>query len=565
MPPIDGAESDRHELLRVFETQFDYVYRSLRRYGLSAVDAEDLSQEVFLVLWRRRDSYDPRRPLRPWIAGITYRIVQEHRRQRAREVLAEHLDRTDEAPGPDDQVASAHARRMVLQALSGVPAKQRVVLVMHDLDGMAIREVAGALALPLFTTYSQLRAGRRAFAKHVRRAQLLSGVADLRRTDPQALLAEERPLPPAPRQTRARVLRRIKALFPLGGEPFTAAGLDATGEQAAAAGEKTAASGASGSVRPVRGGRPIATAPLRSGSSIGGIGGGLACALALLALVIAVGPPAQRSGAVAAAMVPARAIAAGAPPRTLPRLRAVPKIALSARPVALEPRPGPASLLRGLIGYWRFDEGQGGLARDLSGAGSDCQLRRLHAEAAWGDGALAGSLRLDGHGWLECRPGERLARIEGELTISAWVTRGRALRNYHVLLARQKDTGRLNDLFFGFANGDLAFVSHTLGVKIIKPLPPDLGHWFHVAVTRQLNGTVILFVDGGEVGRASGSPSTLSGGDNPLVIGADINGRAPRPESRFDGAIDEMLLYHRALSASELKILASKNQPPVTP
>ena len=94
---------------------------------------------------------------------------------------------------------------------------------------------------------------------------------------------------------------------------------------------------------------------------------------------------------------------------------------------------------------------------------------------------------------------------------------------------------------------------------------PDLAPWFHVAVTRQADGTAILFVNGAEIGRARGPATALVGGNNPLLIGAAINSRDPgRAEARFDGAIDEMLLYHRALSPTEMRTLATKHQPPLS-
>ena len=53
----EGAESDLNAELDtcvgVLENEFDYVYQSLRRRGLSPADAEDVVQEVFLIMWRR--------------------------------------------------------------------------------------------------------------------------------------------------------------------------------------------------------------------------------------------------------------------------------------------------------------------------------------------------------------------------------------------------------------------------------------------------------------------------------------------------------------------------------
>ena len=49
----EAAGSQLARDLRIFATEMDYVYRTLRRYGVRGIDAEDLTQEVFLVAWRR--------------------------------------------------------------------------------------------------------------------------------------------------------------------------------------------------------------------------------------------------------------------------------------------------------------------------------------------------------------------------------------------------------------------------------------------------------------------------------------------------------------------------------
>jgi DNA-directed RNA polymerase specialized sigma24 family protein len=70
----------------LLEGQVDYVYRTLQRCGAGGADIDDLLQEVFVVMCRRRASYDPDRPLRPWIVGIVFRVIKESRRRGWREV-----------------------------------------------------------------------------------------------------------------------------------------------------------------------------------------------------------------------------------------------------------------------------------------------------------------------------------------------------------------------------------------------------------------------------------------------------------------------------------------------
>jgi len=57
----------------------------------------------------------------------------------------------------------------VLAALEQIPLKRRAILVMHDLDDVAVRDIATALSLPLFTVYSRLRKARKELEAALRR------------------------------------------------------------------------------------------------------------------------------------------------------------------------------------------------------------------------------------------------------------------------------------------------------------------------------------------------------------------------------------------------------------
>jgi prepilin-type processing-associated H-X9-DG protein len=115
---------------------------------------------------------------------------------------------------------------------------------------------------------------------------------------------------------------------------------------------------------------------------------------------------------------------------------------------------------------------------------------------------------------------------------------------------------------FGFANGRLMFSSHSWRGQLMFDLPPALPRWFHVGVTRHPDGTTILFVDGVELGRGMTRRGRLGRGANPLIIGAATNGPdLSRTHARFDGRIDEVLIYDRALSAAEMEALAARRQP----
>lgn len=176
MTGLDLAASPSHEMSHedsyaAYRREFDYVWRTLRRLGVHHNDVEDLVHEVFLVLHRRWKDYDPTRPLRPYLFGISYRIAAAHHRRRAHEVPSpEHgLELVDEAPLPEQAMQTEQARALVLRALEKLPLQRRAVIIMHDLDEVPMREIARTLSIPLFTAYSRLRKGRMEFGLEIAR------------------------------------------------------------------------------------------------------------------------------------------------------------------------------------------------------------------------------------------------------------------------------------------------------------------------------------------------------------------------------------------------------------
>jgi len=147
--------------LEAYQRELDYLMRTLQRLGVASEDVEDLAHEVFLVLRSTWHDYDPTRPLKPYLFGIAFRVASSHRRKYWREVSLPLVEAQDLAPVPDQAFEANQARALVLAALQRIPIARRVVLVMHELDEIPMREVARTLAIPLFTAYSRLRKARR--------------------------------------------------------------------------------------------------------------------------------------------------------------------------------------------------------------------------------------------------------------------------------------------------------------------------------------------------------------------------------------------------------------------
>jgi RNA polymerase sigma-70 factor (ECF subfamily) len=170
------VEIDFHAL---YQQQFRYVFRTLRRLGAAAAEVDDLVQEVFTVVFQRLGDYERSRPIEPWLFGIAFRVASMHRRRRSRRVpevaLGARELADEDAAGPEASLTDRRARELVLRALDALALDQRAVFVMHEIDEQPIPVVAETLAIPLNTAYSRLRAARAGFAARVRRLQRASG------------------------------------------------------------------------------------------------------------------------------------------------------------------------------------------------------------------------------------------------------------------------------------------------------------------------------------------------------------------------------------------------------
>jgi RNA polymerase sigma-70 factor, ECF subfamily len=167
----NNEASDPVKFSLVYRAEFGFVVNSLRRLGVPGHDIEDLTHDVFVTAYRKRGSYDPARPIRPWLFGIALRLASDfrhlvrHSRERPIETAAET---SDDARSPEESAALAQDRRLVLEAMACIPLDRRAVFIMHDIEGTAIPEIAAALEIPDGTAYSRLRQARIEFSEAVR-------------------------------------------------------------------------------------------------------------------------------------------------------------------------------------------------------------------------------------------------------------------------------------------------------------------------------------------------------------------------------------------------------------
>ena len=156
----------------VYRDEFSFVYRLLRYRGAPDSDVEDLAHDVFMVVHRRLDDYEPTRPIRPWLFGIVYRTVRRHKERQSRRTAIDAITTHEPQGSPptaDTLVENAQAWERLRAGLQKLSYEQRAVVVMHDIEEHTAPEIAAQLEVPVNTIYSRLRLGRKHLAALVGR------------------------------------------------------------------------------------------------------------------------------------------------------------------------------------------------------------------------------------------------------------------------------------------------------------------------------------------------------------------------------------------------------------
>jgi RNA polymerase sigma-70 factor (ECF subfamily) len=169
---LKGDQSSFAEMVRRFQNMvFNLAYNFLG----NPQEAEDLSQEVFLKVFRSLNSFRSDSTLKTWIYRITTnmafnRIKWLRRRGRNRQISidsnpSEELppmsdSLADDAPGPERKARSVEIRIRLMAALDALSDEQKAVVILRDVEGMSYEEIAETLGINIGTVKSRLARGR---------------------------------------------------------------------------------------------------------------------------------------------------------------------------------------------------------------------------------------------------------------------------------------------------------------------------------------------------------------------------------------------------------------------
>ena len=219
------------------------------------------------------------------------------------------------------------------------------------------------------------------------------------------------------------------------------------------------------------------------------------------------------------------------------------------------------TMTRGLVGYWEFDEGTGQTAYDASDSSNDGQLGSTASsddnDPSWtGDGKNGGGMEFDGvDDYVDCGSGSSLDNLSN-VTIEAWVY-GKSDTNYERFY--DKDDGIVVYLLL---NKLVVMAEYTTTNLERSTYEFDLNKWQHVVVTWNGSSTASslkIYINGTEVSSYDTSGNGVGDKKDDSANNLYISGRGAN--YNWNGSIDSVRIYNRALSADEVRYHYNRGGP----
>jgi RNA polymerase sigma-70 factor (ECF subfamily) len=158
-----AAQGDKQAFSELFNQYKVMVYRIVCRFLGAAEDADDAVQQIFIELYKSLPGYMGNSKFTTWLYRIAVNVSIQYIRRRKRDSEFDsfnpesHIDTTQNTSSVIEKI---ELKKQIAAALEGIHERKRVVLVLHDMEGLTMEEISGITGLPLGTVKSRLFHGR---------------------------------------------------------------------------------------------------------------------------------------------------------------------------------------------------------------------------------------------------------------------------------------------------------------------------------------------------------------------------------------------------------------------
>ncbi len=172
---LDGDQDAWAEIVRQnWRKVFNVAYKFVGRHE----EAEDLTQDIFLKIFRSLGTFDRRANFQTWLISVSrnlcidyYRSVRKERETIDRQVTAEEVSPVSHDAGPLAALEQRDLAALLRRALNALPDSLRLAVMMRDIQELSYQEIAERLQLPEGTVKSRINRGRKELARQILRTR----------------------------------------------------------------------------------------------------------------------------------------------------------------------------------------------------------------------------------------------------------------------------------------------------------------------------------------------------------------------------------------------------------
>ena len=181
-PTVDpGGESEQERFAALIQLHYQVLYRAAYRLTRSEVDAEDLVQEVCVRAYPRLVEVERLEHPRGWLLRVLYRLFVDLRRRYERKnvrAIDENEEFVSGEPGPPEEAERALDRWRIEDAWRHMNPEQRLLLVLHDVEGYSLAEIQSLTGLKEGTIKSRLHRARVRLGRLLQRDQVVTSMIE---------------------------------------------------------------------------------------------------------------------------------------------------------------------------------------------------------------------------------------------------------------------------------------------------------------------------------------------------------------------------------------------------
>lgn len=170
--------------LRGDQTAWDSIVQRHRRKVFNLAykfvgghdEAEDLTQDIFLKVFKSLDTFDRRANFHTWLTSVSRNLCIDHYRslRKERETIDRNVDADGLSPVSHEEGPAAALERqdrvlLLREAMAALPEALRTAVMMRDIQELSYQEIATTLSLPEGTVKSRINRGRTALARQIRK------------------------------------------------------------------------------------------------------------------------------------------------------------------------------------------------------------------------------------------------------------------------------------------------------------------------------------------------------------------------------------------------------------